>query len=106
MRLIRAIGVSAWEGVAFIAAFTQRVNCMLRHVYLQSGQLNLNGQDEGGCIRVPMEVGAAAAATRSSVAWDSRQQAVHARSPLIRRGDLGGVGVVGVRSRTGVSDED
>eukprot|EP00965_Chrysotila_dentata_P032089 1070557-Pleurochrysis_carterae.AAC.1 len=53
-----------------------------------------------------MEVGAAAAATRSSVAWDSRQHTVHARSPHIRQSDLGRVGVVGVRSRTGVGDED
>eukprot|EP00965_Chrysotila_dentata_P096113 3175281-Pleurochrysis_carterae.AAC.1 len=53
-----------------------------------------------------MEVGAAAATARSSVAWDLRQHAIHARSPHIRRGDLGGIGVVGVRSRTGVSEED
>eukprot|EP00965_Chrysotila_dentata_P176239 5819723-Pleurochrysis_carterae.AAC.1 len=53
-----------------------------------------------------MEVGAAAAIAGSSVAWDLRQHAIHAHSPHIRRGDLGGAGVVGVRSRTGVSDED
>eukprot|EP00965_Chrysotila_dentata_P260643 6213985-Pleurochrysis_carterae.AAC.1 len=54
-----------------------------------------------------MEVlGPAAAATRSSVAWDWRQHAVHARSPHIRPGDLGRVGVVGVRSRIGVGDEE
>eukprot|EP00965_Chrysotila_dentata_P055900 1853605-Pleurochrysis_carterae.AAC.1 len=53
-----------------------------------------------------MEVGAAAAVTGSSVALDPRQHAVHARSPHIRPGELGRVGVVGVRSRTDVSDED
>eukprot|EP00965_Chrysotila_dentata_P103775 3426190-Pleurochrysis_carterae.AAC.1 len=53
-----------------------------------------------------MEVGAAAAVACSSVAWDSRKHAIHARCPHIRRGDLGGVGVVEVRSRTSVSDED
>eukprot|EP00965_Chrysotila_dentata_P055151 1830507-Pleurochrysis_carterae.AAC.2 len=53
-----------------------------------------------------MEVGTAAAITRSSVAWDSREHAIHARSLHIRPGDLGRIGMVGVRSRTGVDDED
>eukprot|EP00965_Chrysotila_dentata_P092853 3066271-Pleurochrysis_carterae.AAC.1 len=53
-----------------------------------------------------MEVGAAAAIIGSRVAWDSRKHAIHARSQHIRPGDeLGRVGVVGVRTRTGVSQE-
>eukprot|EP00965_Chrysotila_dentata_P010274 333802-Pleurochrysis_carterae.AAC.1 len=61
---------------------------MLRHVSVQSGQLDLNERHKGGG-GVPMEVGAAAAIARSSVTWNSRQYAVHARSPYIRPGELG-----------------
>eukprot|EP00965_Chrysotila_dentata_P114622 3788359-Pleurochrysis_carterae.AAC.1 len=53
-----------------------------------------------------MEVGAAAAIAGSSVAWDSRQHAIHARRPHIRTGEPGRVGVVRVRSRAGVDDEN
>eukprot|EP00965_Chrysotila_dentata_P160901 5313083-Pleurochrysis_carterae.AAC.1 len=53
-----------------------------------------------------MEVGSAAAVTRSSVAWDPRKHAINARSPHIRCGDLRAVGIVRVRSTTGVSDGD
>eukprot|EP00959_Pyramimonas_sp_CCMP1952_P460100 9479311-Pyramimonas_sp.AAC.1 len=53
-----------------------------------------------------MEVGAAAAITGSSVAWDPRKHTINARSLHIRCGHLDGVGVVRVRSTTGVSDED
>eukprot|EP00965_Chrysotila_dentata_P108721 3591798-Pleurochrysis_carterae.AAC.1 len=53
-----------------------------------------------------MEVGAAAAITGSSLAWYSRKHTIHARSPHIRTGEPGRVGVVRVRSRAGVDDED
>eukprot|EP00965_Chrysotila_dentata_P143782 4750721-Pleurochrysis_carterae.AAC.1 len=53
-----------------------------------------------------MEVRTTAATTSASVAWDPRKHTIHTGSGDVDRSELSRVGIVRVRGRTGVGDED
>eukprot|EP00965_Chrysotila_dentata_P117275 3875614-Pleurochrysis_carterae.AAC.1 len=53
-----------------------------------------------------MDVRKTIAAASASLAWGPRKHAIHAGSGDVGRSELSRVGIVRVRARTGVGDED